>query len=95
MCAEIYHRADFIQSDPVQFPHRYTLKQDIEVSGLLYGEIILYLLIVIILSFLFAQIPLSYFRRRTLQEAIKGKGGSARPYLFRKTAECTRRSLSC
>ena len=35
MCAEIYHRAGFIISDPVQFPHRYTLKQDIEVSGLL------------------------------------------------------------
>ena len=35
MCAEMYHRTDFIQSDPVQFPHRYTLKQDIEVSGLL------------------------------------------------------------
>ena len=32
MCAEMYHRADFIQSDPVQFPHRYTLKQDIAVS---------------------------------------------------------------
>ena len=31
----MYHRADCIQSDPVQFPHRYTLKQDIEVSGLL------------------------------------------------------------
>ena len=31
----MYHRADFIQSDPVQFLHRYTLKQDIEVSGLL------------------------------------------------------------
>ena len=31
----MYHRADFIQSDPVQFPHRYTLKQAIEVSGLL------------------------------------------------------------
>ena len=31
----MYHRVDFIQSDPVQFPHRYTLKQDIEVSGLL------------------------------------------------------------
>ena len=31
----MYHRADFIQSDPVQVPHRYTLKQDIEVSGLL------------------------------------------------------------
>ena len=35
MCAEIYHCADFIISDPVQFPHRYTLKQDIEISGLL------------------------------------------------------------
>ncbi|MDE6988825.1 MAG: DUF2400 domain-containing protein, partial [Bacteroides acidifaciens] len=35
MCAEIYHCADFITNDPVQFPHRYTLKQDIEISGLL------------------------------------------------------------
>ena len=35
MCAEIYHCADFITSNPVQFPHRYTLKQDIEISGLL------------------------------------------------------------
>lgn len=35
MCAEIYHRAEFIASDPVQFPHRYTMKQDIEISGLL------------------------------------------------------------
>ncbi|ADV45119.1 TIGR02757 family protein [Bacteroides helcogenes] len=33
--AEIYHCTDFIQSDPVQFPHRYVQKQDIEVSGLL------------------------------------------------------------
>ena len=49
-----------------------------------YGEIMVYLLVVIILSFLFAQIPLSYFRRRTLQEAIKGKVVTARPYLFRK-----------
>ena len=32
MCAEIYHCADFITSDPVQFPHRYTLKQDIEIK---------------------------------------------------------------
>ena len=30
MCAEIYHCAGFITSDPVQFPHRYTLKQDID-----------------------------------------------------------------
>ena len=28
--------------------------------------------------------PLSYFRRRTLQEAIKGKVVTTRPYLFRK-----------
>ena len=35
MCAEVYHCAGFIASDPVQFPHRYTLKQDIEISGLL------------------------------------------------------------
>lgn len=53
-------------------------------TGSYYGEIIAYLLIVIILSFLFAQIPLSYFRRRTLQEAIKGNVVTARPYLFRK-----------
>ena len=33
--AKVYHCADFIASDPVQFPHRYTLKQDIEISGLL------------------------------------------------------------
>lgn len=33
--ADIYHCADFIQNDPVQFPHRYTQKQDIEISGLL------------------------------------------------------------
>lgn len=33
--AVTYHCADFIQNDPVQFPHRYTSKQDIEISGLL------------------------------------------------------------
>ncbi len=30
-----YHCADFIRHDPVQFPHRYVRKQDIEISGLL------------------------------------------------------------
>ena len=48
-------------------------------AGSYYGEIMVYLLVVIILSFLFAQIPLSYFRRRTLQEAIKGKVVTASP----------------
>lgn len=33
--AETYHCAEFIQNDPVQFPHRYAQKQDIEISGLL------------------------------------------------------------
>lgn len=33
--AEQYHRADFIGADPVQFPHRYQRKEDIEISGLL------------------------------------------------------------
>lgn len=33
--AKEYHCIRFIENDPVQFPHRYSLKQDIEVSGLL------------------------------------------------------------
>lgn len=33
--AAAYHCADFVRHDPVQFPHRYLLKQDIETSGLL------------------------------------------------------------
>ena len=33
--AAAYHCAGFIQNDPVQFPHRYERKQDIEISGLL------------------------------------------------------------
>ncbi|MDR0981844.1 MAG: TIGR02757 family protein [Culturomica sp.] len=33
--AAMYHRADFIANDPVRFPHRFSTKQDIEVSGLL------------------------------------------------------------
>lgn len=30
-----YHATHFIASDPVQFPHRYSRKEDIEISGLL------------------------------------------------------------
>lgn len=33
--AEQYHCTEFIGADPVQFPHRYTVKEDIEISGLL------------------------------------------------------------
>lgn len=54
------------------------------VPGSYYGEILVYLLVVIALSLLFAQIPLYHFRCRTLQDAIKGKGLTNRPYVFRK-----------
>ena len=33
--ADEYHTASFIKDDPVQFPHRYTRKEDIEICGLL------------------------------------------------------------
>lgn len=31
--AEIYNHIDFIESDPLQIPHRYSLRQDVEISG--------------------------------------------------------------
>ena len=93
---EVYIPSNITYIAPGAFDHLHLL-MFIEVAednpayysedGILYaadGEIIAYLLIVIILSFLFAQIPLSYFRRRTLQEAIKGNVVTTRPYLFRK-----------
>lgn len=52
--------------------------------GSYYGEILVYLLVVIALSLLFAQIPLYHFRRRTLQDVLKGKISVNRPYAFRK-----------
>ena len=33
--ASQYHTADFISVDPIRFPHRYDLPEDIEISGLL------------------------------------------------------------
>ena len=33
--AQAYHCTDFIDTDPVQFPHRYREQRDIEISGLL------------------------------------------------------------
>ncbi len=33
--ADTYHNADFVREDPVQFPHRYETKEDIEICGLL------------------------------------------------------------
>ncbi|MEG2510125.1 MAG: DUF2400 family protein, partial [Chryseobacterium sp.] len=37
--ADIYNHLDFIQDDPVQIPHRFSLKQDIEIAGFLAATI--------------------------------------------------------
>ena len=34
-----YNNPDFINSDPLQIPHRYSLKEDIEISGFLTATI--------------------------------------------------------
>ena len=36
---EKYNKLDFIDSDPLQIPHRYTLKEDMEISGFLAATI--------------------------------------------------------
>ncbi|WOC50938.1 hypothetical protein BPO_0291 [Bergeyella porcorum] len=33
--AEQYHQPDFIENDPLQIPHRFEHRQDIEISGFL------------------------------------------------------------
>lgn len=37
--ADQYNSPDFIQDDPIQIPHRFTLKQDIEIAGFLAATI--------------------------------------------------------
>lgn len=37
--ADLYNHIDFIQNDPIQIPHRFSLKQDIEISGFLTATI--------------------------------------------------------
>ena len=34
-----YERPDFIEADPISIPHRYTRRQDIEITGLLASTI--------------------------------------------------------
>ncbi len=36
---ELYNHPNFIESDPIQIPHHYSLKQDIEISGFLAATI--------------------------------------------------------
>lgn len=36
---ELYNRPNFIESDPIQIPHRYSLKEDIEIAGFLSATI--------------------------------------------------------
>lgn len=37
--ADVYNQSEFIQDDPIQIPHRFTLKQDIEIAGFLAATI--------------------------------------------------------
>lgn len=37
--ADLYNRPDFIGEDPIQIPHRFSLKQDIEIAGFLAATI--------------------------------------------------------
>ncbi len=37
--ADFYNSIDFIENDPIQIPHRYSLKQDIEIAGFLSATI--------------------------------------------------------
>ncbi len=37
--AEVYNNSEFIQNDPIQIPHRFSLKQDIEIAGFLAATI--------------------------------------------------------
>lgn len=37
--ADIYNNVEFVQDDPVQIPHRFNLKQDIEIAGFLAATI--------------------------------------------------------
>jgi hypothetical protein len=36
---ELYNRPDFIESDPIQIPHRFALKEDIEIAGFMSATI--------------------------------------------------------
>lgn len=37
--ADLYNHIDFIENDPIQIPHRFTVKQDIEIAGFLTATI--------------------------------------------------------
>lgn len=37
--ADLYNHIDFIENDPIQIPHRFSLKQDIEIAGFLAATI--------------------------------------------------------
>lgn len=37
--ADLYNSPDFIEDDPIQIPHRFTLKQDVEIAGFLAATI--------------------------------------------------------
>jgi len=66
--AKLYNRKEFIASDPIQFPHRFTQKQDIEISGFItawisYGRRPLILKKAEELHFLFGGNPYTWIMR--------------------------------
>jgi hypothetical protein len=36
---ELYNHPNFIKSDPIQIPHQYSIKEDIEIAGFLAATI--------------------------------------------------------
>ena len=38
-CVDLYNRPEFIATDPISIPHRYSLKEDIEIAGFLTATI--------------------------------------------------------
>ena len=37
--ADFYNNPEFIENDPIQIPHRFSLKQDVEIAGFLTATI--------------------------------------------------------
>ncbi|MDD4821629.1 MAG: ABC transporter permease [Bacteroidales bacterium] len=65
-------------------PKFVTLSGILLTRGAIYGETLAYALLLIVLSYLVGIIPISYFRRKTLQANIQPQSGPIR-HLFRKT----------
>ncbi|ELP94765.1 hypothetical protein EIN_341630 [Entamoeba invadens IP1] len=75
--AKEYHTKEFIKSDPIQFPHRYLRKQDIEISGfvtsfLSFGSRPLIIKAAESVDVLFSKAPLEYVKGEKWREDFIG-----------------------